>query len=675
MKLSFIELQGFRGARNHLRIVLPPGLLVVTGRNGSGKSTICDAVEFALTGTLTKYVGGSERGEATEQYMWWRGRASAFDNFVRLGFKGLDKEFTVTRRPGSVELDGDVSALDTELCDLRMITREPLKQLARTSLIRDESIAELSVDQEETARFAFVRTALGADGLDEAVQRNKAITAGVKRHVDAAMQEYARKRDDVTRLLADLTAARSVAQQQPDVVAADIAARELSEVVGEQTSQLLPMARQKLASWRRFSDTLLQAAGELEQIEKEKRSFTDGEMFVSLADASAQQEALTRALEEVIARRDEHLRMLREMESTETLRSRLATIYEAGRALGLRAGACPLCKTQQKEASFEQALADLAKELEGGDLAAANLRAQLRSLAAEVEHRREELDSLGAMIAGWERQRNTLNAKQTRIAASVGAEAGETSSDGIRERVGNGQVRIERLANAIAVLEASEAMDRIAALERQLNEARLSSEALQRRVEQLESAAARSKALMAGIRRAVGEVTEERLAALEPLLKDLYARLKPHAEWTELNYSVRGDLRKYLSLSVGDGINPRYTFSSGQRRAIGLAFLLAVHLSRPWCRLKTLVLDDPVQHIDDFRSLHLVDVMSAMQKAGRQIICAVEDEGLADLMCRRMATAEAGGRLVQMSYRTGEGATIARSSAIVPLTRHLLLNS
>lgn len=83
-------------------------------------------------------------------------------------------------------------------------------------------------------------------------------------------------------------------------------------------------------------------------------------------------------------------------------------------------------------------------------------------------------------------------------------------------------------------------------------------------------------------------------------------------------------------------------FSSGQRRAAGIAFLLSVHLSRPWCKLNSLLLGDPVQHIDDFRAFHLVEVIAALRRTGRPIVIAVEDSDLADLLCRRL-TSELGG--------------------------------
>jgi len=131
---------------------------------------------------------------------------------------------------------------------------------------------------------------------------------------------------------------------------------------------------------------------------------------------------------------------------------------------------------------------------------------------------------------------------------------------------------------------------------------------------------------------------DERLAMISPLLSELFLRLKPHGDWRDIEYRIRGDVRRFLSLAVGGDLNPQFVFSSGQRRITGLAFLLSVHLSRHWCSWRTLMLDDPVQHIDDYRALNLVEVLSAIRRDGRQIICAVEDSALAHVLCRRLGT-------------------------------------
>ena len=54
MKLAFVDMCGFRGFRKRIRINFSKTFTVIDGRNGAGKSTIIDAVEFALTGTISK---------------------------------------------------------------------------------------------------------------------------------------------------------------------------------------------------------------------------------------------------------------------------------------------------------------------------------------------------------------------------------------------------------------------------------------------------------------------------------------------------------------------------------------------------------------------------------------------------------------------------------------------
>ncbi len=121
-----------------------------------------------------------------------------------------------------------------------------------------------------------------------------------------------------------------------------------------------------------------------------------------------------------------------------------------------------------------------------------------------------------------------------------------------------------------------------------------------------------------------------------PLMSRLYRRLHPHPLWRDIEYSIRGDVKRFLKLQVGEELNPQFLFSSGQRRATGFAFLLSVNIALAWSRWHSILLDDPVQHINDFRTVHLAEVLAQLVAEGRQIICAVEDVALADLICRRL---------------------------------------
>jgi ABC-type cobalamin/Fe3+-siderophores transport system ATPase subunit len=72
------------------------------------------------------------------------------------------------------------------------------------------------------------------------------------------------------------------------------------------------------------------------------------------------------------------------------------------------------------------------------------------------------------------------------------------------------------------------------------------------------------------------------------------------------------------------------------------------------------VLDDPVQHIDDFRALHLVEVLSAIRQTGKQVICSVEDEDLAALLARRLRPNVVDDGGVLLLSRTADGAIVTR---------------
>lgn len=158
-----------------------------------------------------------------------------------------------------------------------------------------------------------------------------------------------------------------------------------------------------------------------------------------------------------------------------------------------------------------------------------------------------------------------------------------------------------------------------------------------------------------------------------PLLKELYQRLRPHTDWQEIETDFGGRVRASLNLTVGGGHNPQFVFSSGQRRAAGIGFLLAIHLSRPWCRLRTLLLDDPVQHIDDYRALNLVEVLSAVRRTGRQVIVAVEDPALADVLCRRLRSTDIeGGKRFELKTDKKGSATVAHESDIFKLRSRVL---
>jgi DNA repair exonuclease SbcCD ATPase subunit len=246
-------------------------------------------------------------------------------------------------------------------------------------------------------------------------------------------------------------------------------------------------------------------------------------------------------------------------------------------------------------------------------------------------------------------------------------------SAALAAEIADERARLIDLERALLSLDASQAVTGLSAVESSVAELRSELEKAAETVARSQTALASAQDIQRAVIRVGAEIIDERLAQISPLLNELYQRLRPHADWKTIDYSIRGDVRRFLSLKVGDGLNPQFAFSSGQRRAVGLAFLLSVHLARGWSPLRALILDDPVQHIDDFRALQLVEVLAAFRADGRQIICAVEDSALADLLCRRLSDAQAGnGRRVQIDTGPQGGMVVGTDAAVPPLPVEVL---
>lgn len=237
-------------------------------------------------------------------------------------------------------------------------------------------------------------------------------------------------------------------------------------------------------------------------------------------------------------------------------------------------------------------------------------------------------------------QRQSIAGRRSTLEdAGLGAGATKAAaSQAFEERTGE----LERARHALRVLGTLAQYQQLEAGTAALADAQARLARAQERAGKARKAEAAASALHDAARRAGSETLDLRLERVLPLMAERYGRLRPHPVWQDIEYSIRGDLRRFLSLQVGDGLNPQFLFSSGQRRATGLAFLLSINLFLAWSRWQTILLDDPVQHVDDFRTINLAEVLAQLVAAGRQIVVAVEDPALAELLARRMPVSRAG---------------------------------
>ena len=690
MKLGLIEAAGFRGIKSSVSVPVTDGFLILSGRNGSGKSTLFDAIEFALTGQISRPALTPENRESINNYIWWRGSGEPLERFVRLVFDlGDDRNLEVRRRPEGAEFrvvnhSGEVSVLD-EAALRGIFARESdsdtqlLPRLCGTTIIRDEQITELSVDAPEASRFTLVRDTLGStqtSDIEERLKRTKQVLDARVKRLESA---YESARVEVNRLVAQTSEARSDFETEPDSEQAQLGlAVALGLARDSDSDELMRRARSRIGKLRSHTSTLSRSIPRLKEIER-RRTEIETEAYRA-TDRRLNQQLVQAAEAERLAK-DARSAAEREAgrfkEQQPHIRS-LGELLEHGKRVGLKDGRCPLCGSGITEESFESHLRETTETVERksrGLFAALTSREEALTAEVAAESRRRLAE---AALRQHRQLGDDLRVELKEVDRELRKLEGfaaprELSADAIESCLAEARSGLAAIEAPMVGLEVSAAYARLMEQERVLAQARKGFTSVQKSLEAARRASSHLEQADRTVRRVAGELVDERLAQLEPLLMELYERLRPHVEWATVGYRVRGDVKRFMRLTVGDDeLNPRFMFSSGQRRALGLAFLLSVHLSTTWSRWNTLIMDDPMQHVDDYRALHLAEVLGSIRRSGRQILCAVEDRSLADLLARRLATSESeNGSLVQFTYELGKGSIVASVETFPPLLSRL----
>lgn len=669
MKLDYVEVCGFRGFREDVRVNFGSGFTVITGRNGVGKSTLCDAVEFALTGSIDKYAIEKSAQESLNDYLWWRGEGKPNDHYVTVSFKQDDGEnFTITRTR-ALGADKTTAQIETALCH-SIRPDDAVRQLCRTSIIRDESIAALSLDLSEIERFELVRSALGPVQGVEFGTKAKVVLKSIEATHALKQNAYISARTQLTNALTQLSEAKEAVARAGDVSTAMQVLAAATPSGPEELIARMSAGRMALTEGRARLGVIGEAIAQGRELLALRRDFDAADAVLKREAAQVRQASAARSkgeAERVVAEAERGLQV---EENSDTIAASLAVLIEQGEKLDRHNEHCPLCAAPRTNEEFAAGLSQARERMEALASGVAAARQRVNAVRESLKLATIELERAQAEYSIYELKQSRLIAlEQAQIEILEHNDLDFRyihNQEGLEHLLTIERDRLINLERALLTLEISQSISKLASLESRIAAFRKDADAAAAQVENSERALATVKAIDRGIRSISGEIIDERLAQISPLLNELYQRLRPHYEWRSIEYNIRGDVRRFLSLKVGDSLNPQFVFSSGQRRAAGLAFLLSVHLARAWTPWRTLLLDDPVQHIDDFRALHLIEVLAALRLEGRQIVCAVEDPALADLLCRRLlSTSDEIGKRYDIDIGQ-DGATTFLSEMVIP---------
>lgn len=669
MRIQRIAVSGFRGFRDLVEVPLAPSFTVIDGRNGVGKSTVFDAIEFVLTGQITKYGDMKASGETVENYIWWKGDGHAPKaRYAEVTFYDETGSITLRRTPIEEPAPADLARVEAGMVNAGLAPASPLTQLCAASIIRDENIASLSLDLTETQRYAKLRQAIGASDADTWIERANRLLNAAKRRSEQARSEVGSANNAIAEASRRIDEARAALAPETAVTEAAGTLSTLLRVSHAAPDQLISPARELVARLEAEAKTLAAIVDGWARFQSDATAVAESERALDDAQRIAEDAEADRALlpapadDTSVGARAELVRELHELRSL-------------GQRIGLIDNHCPLCAADHDHASFQTGLKKAGEIIDRIDREASER-------AAEAARRRDAITAADRRITEarqrCEALRTQLTAQRQAIAGrrtaleSAGLDGAATMVDA-SDALGGRNGDLERAKHALRILGTLAQNRQLETGAAALTDAQTRLARAQDRAGKARKAEAAASALHDAARRAGSETLDLRLERVLPLMAELYGRLRPHPVWQDIEYSIRGDLRRFLSLQVGDGLNPQFLFSSGQRRATGLAFLLSINLSLAWSRWQTILLDDPVQHVDDFRTVNLAEVLAQLVAGGRQIVVAVEDPALAELLARRMPVARPGDA-IRLTLGLGPAACpdIIDHHALMPLAPRVL---
>ena len=138
---------------------------------------------------------------------------------------------------------------------------------------------------------------------------------------------------------------------------------------------------------------------------------------------------------------------------------------------------------------------------------------------------------------------------------------------------------------------------------------------------------------------------------MQPVLEQLYAAIDPHPTLQRLQLETRNWYGKNrLSAILTDATSdvrvddPGRSLSTSQANALAVTLFLGFNLGLSPTRVEAVVLDDPLQNLDNVHLLGLVDLLRRIQPH-RQVVITTHDAGFAGLLCRKMRPLQPSDRL------------------------------
>lgn len=152
------------------------------------------------------------------------------------------------------------------------------------------------------------------------------------------------------------------------------------------------------------------------------------------------------------------------------------------------------------------------------------------------------------------------------------------------------------------------------------------------------------------------EVVEEIFNELQPVVQDLFSRLAPHPTFRQLSishelyYGKGTSIPRAVDPLYGLEVNPSIVFSSAQANVAAICYFLALAFSSSTTDFGFVLLDDPLQSMDDVNILGLSDLCRFLRKE-KQLIIATHEDRLSNLLLRKLTSRDEPFQTLKLDFR------------------------
>ena len=662
VRLVGLAVEAFRGFRDRQEFDLDASTVILTGPNGTGKTSVFDAVQWVLVGSIERLEGLRARRNVEHVVSSYRSGDRAR---VELTLR-VDRREVIVRRTGDYRestlevlgatakaLYGDAAADWLGHC---LLPREPaaLDMVLTTCGLLQQDVMRSVLEAKPADRYAHITTVLGLQGLEdfEDATRTAAKEAGDQR--SAAEQERAKARSTVE---AASTLVETLEQRALQRVSVSVAREEVDRLVAEAPGSLTALpppaldfdtatglardCRELAAGVRQLIDAVARISREKEHLAPVVGDGQIQQLMSGLKDASSALEAERAAQEAAL------LKLSAAEQATEEM-SRLAAA-----AIPLLSTDCPVCGQSIDPDAVADRLRSLGSEsdtLVELKSAVDRLSARLSELTAERDARQSELDGALQSNARWKEYEERRIELRDRIASKELLRSGPFSIGGLELESGpesGAEVLawLERFRDAVEgyaeVVRESQSAGEIDRARAELASAQQVLDERMSHADRLSTRAARLKQLADAASQARVDVTKERFQAIEPLVLDIYGRLDPHPAFKMIGFDHETYYGKGTSTPVvrdlvaGVNADPLIVFSASQANIAALSYFLAMSLGAGERALPFVLLDDPLQSMDDVNVLGFADLCRFI-RSERQLVISTHDSRFAGLLGRKL---------------------------------------